>query len=197
MKDRQTQLLHGCNLALTGLVAALGFYNIFMASLLCSAIAAGLLSFLLIAPKLLKVPSLRSIHPQLLAVARQSKWTGLWMAAWVIAHLGLVLAAQALPSLWLAGLIVAIFGLLAAISNSWSYAHLKWWKHLNMLVWATPPLLIAHFLLLGWWPLTVPLFLSIAAGVWAVWLKPRDYFVRHRLWLLLAGALLGLLAVLP
>jgi hypothetical protein len=96
-----------------------------------------------------------------------------------------------------------IFVVLLALSNKWSYAHVKWWKQINMLIWLNVPFLFTHFLLAAnvfgdagyFWAPWALLSLSAVAGVSALFRTKRDYFVWWRIWLLVAGSVVSALVV--
>jgi predicted ferric reductase len=96
-----------------------------------------------------------------------------------------------------------IFVVLLSLSNKWSYAHVKWWKQINMLIWLNVPFLFTHFVLAAnifgdagyfWAPWSL-LALSALAGVSALFRAKRDYFAWWRIWLLLGGSVLSALVV--
>lgn len=164
------------------------------------------LSLLLITPRLRTIYILRRWHEPLLKIARHSKWMGIWTALWFWLYAILLLLIDR-SVVWplqvlLGGLVLSILATLVALSNAWSYQHVKWWKHINMLIWMLPALLLSYLVLA---PIAVNsleqlvicalLSLTILFGVSGVWVRQPDYFARFRLCLIGLAVCIGGLCV--
>lgn len=154
-----------------------------------------MLCVLLIIPRLWKTPQLARWHDALVSVARLSKWTGLWTAAWFGLYAVSLPTPLSSPVLFLLGLISLILIVLVSISNNWSYMHVRSWKQLNMVVWAAPSLLLGVLWTThaGLWWLQLLLWLCILSGLGSIWQRQRDAFVDYRLGLILGALLLSLI----
>lgn len=213
-KNKEVLLIHLMNLSLLIIVGTTYVFDPATTLQLAGLVGVVWLSVLLIAPKLLKMKLMQRWHKDLLQIARNSKWMGLWTAAWLWLHGLLVLfvyldassvhavidsALQRETILGTASLL--IFLLLAAISNKWSYAHIKWWKQLNMLVWLVVPFgftyaLLASLRFTGEWPMPIVFVLfplMALAGIGAKFRRDADYFAFMRLALIVGGALISVL----
>jgi len=149
----------------------------------------------------------------LLTISYQGKWLGIWTCVWFIVYTAFALVHYYGASFVPAQLVqretvllsasLLIFVVLLSLSNKWSYAHVKWWKQINMLIWLAIPFLFTHFLLaastLGdigyfWAPWTLLVLMAIS-GISAVFRAKRDYFAWWRIWLMLLGSLVSALVV--
>ncbi|MGH7196950.1 MAG: hypothetical protein ACREGJ_04290 [Candidatus Saccharimonadales bacterium] len=214
IKSRPAALLHFINVALLVWLGMLAFIDLHLAARIAAYVGLLELAVLLIPPRLLGVQRLDRWQPKLMLVAPLGKWLGLWTTFWLVMHAtvssfayfdAFVLGAHLLrPEIILGTLSLIIFLGLALISNKWSYAHIKWWKHLNMLVWLAVPFAFVHSLLaaaehLGAGPFVlVPwLLLAIAvAGAAGLLRAKRDYFARHRVGLLVLGSTVAMLVAI-
>jgi hypothetical protein len=154
-----------------------------------------LLVILFVPARLLGVAALQRYRPALLKISYQGKWLGLATAFCFGLH-AMLLGAGGLSvaSALLLGLCLIVFAILAALSNKWSYAHVKYWKHLNMLVWLAVPFAFAYAVLtrdtLGGLltiKICVLLLICAAAGIGGLFEPKPGYFARHRVWLMAAG----------
>ncbi len=198
------------------LVLALELIDVRLAVRAMALIGVITLSVLLIVPRLMKVERLARWYEPLLKIAEQSKWMGIWTIAWLSLHatlavliyaplplrLGSLMSFVTAQPIILAAISWLILLILLALSNNWSYQHVRYWKHINMLVWSIPFLGLAHSLLAAQryrhelpFLLATPLLLlaSAVAGYSALLIKKRDYFLVIRLGLLTAG---GVVAVI-
>lgn len=209
-KNKEVALIFAMNLTLLAVVGATLVYDSRTTGQLAALVGTVWLAVLLIAPKLLKMAMLKRWHDDLLMIARNSKWMGIWTALWFALH-ACIMATSYLDTSSVAALVngllqreiilgvlvLLIFALLMAISNKWSYQHVKWWKHLNMLVWLVVPLGFGHALLASMrytdnLPMAAVLVLfplMAFVGMLAKFRKDRDYFASMRFWLLVGGAL--------
>jgi hypothetical protein len=155
----------------------------------------------------------KKIAEDLLRISYQGKWLGIWTCAWFILYSAFALVeyygAPFLPVqlvqretvLLCASLL--IFVVLLTLSNKWSYAHVKWWKQINMLIWLAIPFLFTHFLLAAnifgdvgyFWAPWALLVLMALSGISVLFRAKRDYFAWWRLWLLVIGSLVSALVV--
>lgn len=211
---------HLMNIALGGVVLAVVAVDPRTAVQLMALIGATWLTMLLIVPRLFYSKYFPSWKPELERIAKLSKYAGLWVAAWFAAHattavltyygvptdIGKFITQFELtqPSI-LAAASLTILVILAVLSNKWSYAHVKWWKQLNMLVWAIPFMGLAHSLLAarayrGELPLLmiapILLGLSVLAGYDALFAAEKRFTDKLRLLYLTAGGVGALVVVL-
>lgn len=167
----------------------------------------------LIPARFLGLKWLKRIEDDLLRIAYQGKWLGIWTCAWFAVYAAFALAeyykgpfsplefVQRETVLLSTSLLV--FAALLSLSNKWSYAHVKWWKQINMFIWLAVPFLFTHLLLAAnifgdvgyfWAPWTL-LALMAAAGTSGIFRAKPDYFAWWRIWLLIAGSLVSALVV--
>lgn len=167
----------------------------------------------IIPARLLGLKWLRWLEAELVTIAYQGKWLGIWTCVWFVLYSAFALVEYYgtlfFPSQFiqretvLLSAPLLIFVVLLGLSNKWSYAHVKWWKQINMLIWLAVPFLFTHFLLAAhifadvgyfWAPWTL-LALMALAGVSGLFRAKRDYFAAMRVWLLVLGALVSALVV--
>ncbi len=213
-KNKEVLLIHVMNLCLLIVVGAVYAYDPVTTMQLAGLVGLVWLSVLLIAPKLLKLEITKRWHKDLLQIARNSKWMGLWTGVWMWLYGVLLLTIyldtssplavidSALQRETILGTVsMLIFLLLAAISNKWSYAHIKLWKHLNMLVWLVVPFGFTYALLTSLrftseWPAPIVFVLfplMAIAGIGAKFRRDADYFAAMRTALIIGGAFISLL----
>jgi hypothetical protein len=167
----------------------------------------------LIPARLLGLKWLKRLEPELLRVSYQGKWLGIWTCSWFVLYTAFVLVqyygttfvptelVQRETVLLTASLL--IFVVLLGLSNKWSYANVKWWKQINMLIWLAVPYLFVHFLLAAkvfgdvgyFWAPWVLLVAMALSGVSGVFRAKRDNFAWWRVWLLVIGSLVSALVV--
>lgn len=167
----------------------------------------------LIPARLLGLRWPKQVDADLLRLAYQGKWLGIWTCLWFMVYSAFALVdyygpafrpelfAQRETVLLSASLV--IFAVLLSLSNKWSYANIKWWKQINMLIWLAVPFLFTHFLMAAhnfgdvgyFWAPWALLALVAIAGVSGVFRAKPDYFAWWRIWLLLIGSLLSALVV--
>lgn len=213
--QRQSFILHCMNLALLLCVGAIALYDRSLAAQLLALVGITWLSVLLIVPRIMYNPRLSRWHGDLLDIAKQSKWLGIWTFVWLTFHGALVLVVHygtnltdifsPNSSIILAEIAWVILLLLALTSNKWSYDHLTFWKHLNMAIWAVPPLLFTHAILVSptfakdnpaLWLIPALLALSIIAGYTTHFVKEKKKFDIWRLGMLTAGLAVSILVLL-
>lgn len=167
----------------------------------------------LIPARLLGLKWPKVIADDLLTIAYQGKWLGIWTCTWFVLYAAFALVqyygtsftpAQFLQrETVLLSASLFIFVVLLSLSNKWSYAHVKWWKQINMLIWLAVPFLFTHFLLAAhvfgevgyfWAPWTLLVLVAIA-GVSGIFRTKPDYFAWWRIWLLGLGSLFSALVV--
>lgn len=212
--NREVGLIQGMNLTLALLVVIL--YAIDPVSGVHMAVLVGTTIFAttLVPARLLGIAGLKPLETQLLQVARNGKWLGIWTCVWFMLYTALALPVyyglvfhplqlvQRETVLLSASLF--IFVCLLAISNKWSYEHVKWWKQINMFIWLAVPLLFTHLLLVGnIWSEVGPFWVSYTlfglvalAGVSGIFRAKRDYFAFWRLWIFVGGSLIAALVTL-
>lgn len=155
----------------------------------------------------------KKIADDLLSISYQGKWLGIWTCTWFIVYAAFALVqyygVPFMPVLFvqremvLLSASLLIFVVLLSLSNKWSYANVKWWKQINMLIWLAIPFLFTHFLLAAnvfgdvgyFWAPWALLILMVVAGISVLFRAKRDYFAWWRLWLLVAGSLVSALVV--
>ena len=212
--NREVASIQLMNLTLVVLVCTL--FAIHPASGVHMAALAGTTIFAttLIPARLLGLAWLKRLEPELLRISYQGKWLGIWTCVWFVLYTALALVyyygVSFSPMQFvqretvLLSVSLLIFVVLLGLSNKWSYAHIKWWKHINMFIWLTVPFLFTHFLLAAhvfgevgffWVPCGL-LVLSALAGVSAIFRAKPDYFAGMRIWLLVAGIALSALVAL-
>lgn len=204
MTIRDSSALQAANVGLLGVVVLLATFDYRLSVPASLAFGAGWLALLLIVPRLRKFTFLQRWDGWLLPIAAQSKGVGLWTAAWFWLHgLFVWLAGKQLswPAIALLAVSLVVFAKLAALSNRWSYAHIKLWKRINMLVWLLPPIVGAYALISGITPwirtiIAAGMLVTTLFGFSGVKVKQPDHFAWLRVWLLLGGVLLGSLAIL-
>ncbi len=167
----------------------------------------------LIPARLLGLQWLKRLQPDLLRISYQGKWLGIWTCIWYVLY-----AALAIPVYYpgpfdlksllqretiLLSISLLIFVVLLGLSNKWSYANVKWWKQINMLIWLAVPYLFTHFLLAAhvygdfssFWGPWVLLGLMALAGISGMFRAKRDHFAMWRLNLLIVGSAISALVV--
>ncbi len=216
LKNKEVLRIQLMNASLLFVVGTTLFYDPPTTIQLTGLIGTVWLATLLIAPRLLRMIALRRWHNDFLQIAKQSKWMGIWTALWLWLHGLLVLfvyldssnvmaiITNALQRETVLGtLSLFILFLLVVISNSWSYQHIKAWKHLNMLIWLVVPFgftyaIVASLRFTGEWPMLAVLVLfslMALAGLSAQFRKDADYFARLRSALIVGGGIVSLLVV--
>lgn len=212
--NREVGLIQLMNITLLALTIILFAIDRGSAVYVAALIATTTLAMTLIPARLLGVHWLERLEPELLRVAYQGKWLGIWTALWFGAY-----TAMMVPTYYgsqfsvttllrretiLLTLCLLILAVLLSLSNAWSYAHVKWWKHINMLIWLVVPSMAVHLLLVGslyagvgtFWASWIALGLSAAAGISGVFRAKPDYFAWWRIWLLLIGVIMSGLVML-
>ncbi len=206
------------NAVLVAVILALFAIDAHTGVQMAALVATTILAITLIPARLLGLTALKRLEPDVLMIARNGKWLGIWTCVWFMLYAVMAVVAyfgppangwQFLHDLLVREMVLltaslAIFIVLFALSNSWSYQHVKWWKHINMAIWLTVPFIFTHLLLSSsiynqdglFWPTWVLLGLIVAAGVSGLLRAKRDYFARHRVWLLVVGAVVSVLVVL-
>jgi|GEM_PF-2660122 len=212
--NHEVQTIQLANIALVICVIVLFMIDQFSGVHMAALVGTSMLALTLIPARLLGLKWWSpSIDADLLKVSYQGKWLGIWTCIWFMLYASLALVnyygvpftpmhfVQRETVLLTASLV--IFVVLLSLSNKWSYAHVKWWKQINMLIWLVVPFLFTHFLLAAnifgaigyfWAPWTL-LVLMALAGVSALFRAKRDYFAGMRLWLLVLGSLVSALVV--
>lgn len=218
MKD--TWLFHLMNAVLAAAVGVVLYYDPRTAVQLMALIGVTWLAMLLIVPRLYYSQRFKKWHPELERIAKLSKYVGLWVAAWFVAHgMTATLTHYGVPQniftyakefslskqIILGGISLCILLLLAAMSNKWSYTHIKWWKQLNMLVWMLPGMIIAHALMAShaflhegplFYIAPVLMGLAIVAGYDALFAKEKRLTDKLRLAYVTGGIAAAALVVL-
>lgn len=209
--DREVTYLQLMNLLLMVLVVALSFIDIASGMHMAALVGTTVFALTLIPARLLGLKWLRPIDGDLLQIARNGKWLGIWTCVWYCVYASLAFTQyyglQFVPSEFihretvLLTMSLVIFVVLLSLSNKWSYAHVKWWKQINMLIWMTVPFLFTHFLLAGKvfnnvdafvTPLVI-LALMVIAGVSGVFRTQRDYFAWWRIGMMLLATVISVL----
>ena len=212
--NRDVAAIQAMNLTLIGTIIVLYEVDPASGANMAALVAATIFATTLIPARLLGLPWLKRLEDDLLQVARNGKWLGIWTCAWFVFYTSLALpvyyGAQFSPiqllqrETILLSLSILIFVVLLSLSNKWSYAHVKYWKQINMLIWLAVPFLFTHFWLAARvFSQTVGVFeapgivlgLAAVAGVSGVFRKKRDYFAWWRIWLLIFGAFTSALVV--
>lgn len=172
-----------------------------------------MLALTLIPARLLGLRWPSGIEADLLKLAYQGKWLGIWTCVWYVLYASLALVnyygvpfepthfVQRETVLLSASLV--IFAVLLSLSNAWSYAHVKWWKQINMLIWLVVPFLFTHFLMAAhifgdvgyFWAPWALLGAMAVAGLSGIFRAKPDYFAATRIWLLVVGSLVSALVV--
>ena len=118
-------------------------------------VATTIFAMTLIPARLLGLKWLKRFEEHVLQIARNGKWLGIWTAIWFTLYTALALPVYYGTSFYpvqlvqretvLLSLSLFIFVILLSLSNKWSYAHVRWWKQINMFIWLTVPFLLTHF----------------------------------------------------
>jgi hypothetical protein len=211
--NREVIAIQSMNMLLAVLVVILYVIDSSSGVRMAALVATVALAVTLIPARLMGLKWPAKFDADLLQVARNGKWLGIWTCIWFMLYTALALPAFYGPNFQPLQLVqretftltlsLLIFVCLLALSNKWSYAHVRWWKQFNMLIWLTIPLLFAHLLLAGnvfnfvgaFGPSYVVFGLITLAGVSGIFRAKRDYFAFWRLWILLGGAIVTALAV--
>jgi hypothetical protein len=211
--NREVSVIQGMNALLVALVLVLYAIDQPSGVQMTALVASVVLAVTLIPARLMGLKWPAKFDADLLQVARNGKWLGIWTCIWFILYTALALPTFYGPNFQPVQLIqretftltlaLLIFVCLLTLSNKWSYAHVRWWKQINMLIWLTVPLLFAHLLLAGnvfnnagaFWPSYVMFGLIALAGVSGIFRAKRDYFAFWRLWILVGGAAFAVLVI--
>lgn len=211
--NREVSLIQLMNTTLVVLVAILFAIDHVSGVEMAALVATTIFATTLIPARLLDLKWLKRVRADLLQISYQGKWLGIWTCLWYVLYTTLAFSVyyngvfspkefvQRETVLLSASLL--IFVVLLSLSNKWSYAHVKWWKQINMLIWLAVPFLFTHFLLAAhvfgdftsFWGPWILLGLSAVAGVSGLFRKKRDYFAFWRIWLLVLGSLISALVV--
>lgn len=216
--NRQVVTIQVVNTALLATVLTIFWLNKKLGVQLAVFTAIAELAAGMVPARLLGLKPLKQFEPKLLLIARNGKWLGIWTSLWFLLHatlatltyfgvpigLGQLLHNDTQREIILGATSLTIFLLLLGLSNKWSYAHIKWWKQINMLVWLVIPFAFVHSFLaahafrnaLPFLPSWILLALIAVVGISSVFRKKRDYFAFWRVWLMLLGALIATLVVL-
>jgi hypothetical protein len=210
--NREVGLLQLMNLTLAGLAIVLFVIDHLSGVYVTALVATTMLATTLIPARLLGLKWLKRLESDLLQIARNGKWLGIWTCLWfglysvmaTVTYYGLFDLSQLLKRemVLLSAAMVIFMGLLL-LSNKWSYEHVKWWKQINMLIWLVVPFIATHLFLTAtmyadvaaFWATWVVLGLIVLAGVSGVFRVKRDYFAFWRIWLLVIGGALSALVV--
>lgn len=204
------QLMNVTLLVLVGALFGIDHMSgVYMAALVGTTIFA----LTIIPARLLGLKWPKRIADDLLSIAYQGKWLGIWTGVWFAVYAAFALTQYYGTSFALTQLMqretvllsasLVIFAVLLSLSNKWSYAHVRWWKQINMLIWLTVPFLFTHFLLAAnvfgdvgyFWAPWALLVLMALAGLSGVFRAKPDYFAWWRVWLLALGSLVSALVV--
>ena len=211
--NKEVALIQLMNLTLLGLVSVLFAIDQVSGVHMAALVGTTIFALTIIPARLLGLKWLKRLEPELLSIAYQGKWLGIWTCAWFTAYTTFALVEyygtpfsplqliQRETVLLSASLL--IFIVLLGLSNKWSYAHIKYWKQINMLIWLTIPFLFTHFLLAAnvfggvgyFWAPWILLVLMVIAGVSALFRTKPDYFAVTRIVLLAVASTLSALVV--
>jgi hypothetical protein len=213
LPNREVANIQLMNVTLFVLVCVLFAIDRLSAVHMAALVATTIFALTIIPARLLGLKWPKRIADDLLKISYQGKWLGIWTCIWFMMYAAFALVqyygVPFYPTQFvqretvLLSASMVIFVVLLTLSNKWSYAHVKWWKQINMLIWLTIPFLFTHFLLAAnvfgdvgyfWAPWTL-LVLMVIAGVSVLFRAKRDYFAWWRIWLLLIGSLLSALVV--
>lgn len=213
LPNREVANIQLMNVTLLVLVGVLFTIDRTSALHMAALVGTTIFALTLIPARLLGLKWPRRFADDLLSIAYQGKWLGIWTCAWFVAYTAFALAQYygtpfslsqlAQRETVLLSVSLVIFVGLLSLSNKWSYAHVKWWKQINMLIWLVVPFLFTHFLLAAnifgdvgyfWAPWTL-LVLMALAGLSGVFRAKPDYFAWWRVWLLVLGLLVSALVV--
>jgi hypothetical protein len=213
LPNREVTNIQLMNVTLLALVCVLFVIDRMSAVHMAALVGTTIFALTIIPARLLGFKWPKKFADDLLAISYQGKWLGIWTCIWFIFYAAFALVeyygVPFVPTQFiqretvLLSVSLLIFVVLLTLSNKWSYAHVKWWKQINMLIWLAIPFLFTHFLLganifgdVGyfWTPLTL-LVLMALSGVSVLFRAKRDYFVWWRIWLLAIGSLLSTLVV--
>lgn len=203
-EKRTTLFFHGMNIVLLIPLYVVALYDALSLQALVLLVAFFWLGVLLIVPRIMYIPVFKRLHTDLLEIAKQSKWLGLWVFAWFSIYMLLTYAIswQTLfePKGALALLLWLVLALLALLSNKWSYAHITYWKHINMAVW-TLPLPAMAYVWLQLQDKTIAILLTFVLGAaallgYSVLWRKKDYFSWIRIGYLSVGGLVALVTAL-
>jgi hypothetical protein len=212
--NREVTMIQLMNLTLALLVVILSLIDRQSGAHMAALVGTVIFALTLIPARLLGLKWLKRAESDLLSIARNGKWLGIWTFVWFLLY-----ASEAMPvyyghyfgaaefvqreTVLLTASLVILAGLLA-LSNKWSYAHIKWWKQINMLIWLTVPFLFTHFVLAAnifkqgsaFLPELIILGLAAVAGVGGLLRGKRDYFAFWRVYILAVAVFFSVLAVL-
>lgn len=211
--NREVQIIQLANLTLLALVSVLFAIDTTSGVHMAALVGTTIFALTMIPARLLGLKWPKSIDADLLKLAYQGKWLGIWTCVWFVMYASFALVDYYGVPFYVSQFVqretillsasLFIFTVLLTLSNKWSYAHVRWWKQINMFIWLTVPFLFTHFLLAAnifgsvgyfWAPWTL-LVLVALAGVSGIFRAKRDYFAWWRIWLLLTGALVSALVV--
>jgi len=211
--NREVATIQGMNALLAILVVILYAIDTASGVQMAALVATVVLAVTLIPARLMGLKWPAKFDADLLQVARNGKWLGIWTCVWFMLYTALALPTFYGPDfqpiqlvqreIFPLTLALLIFVCLLTLSNKWSYAHVRWWKQINMLIWLTVPLLFVHLFLAGnvfgyagaFWPTYIIFGLIAIAGISGIFRAKRDYFAFWRLWLLVGGSIVTALAV--
>jgi hypothetical protein len=211
--NREVAAIQLMNVTLLVLVCILFAIDRSSAVHMAALVGTTIFALTIIPARLLGLKWPKKIADDLLTISYQGKWLGIWTCLWFILYvifaLVLYYGTSFTPDQFiqretvLLSASLVIFVVLLSLSNKWSYAHVKWWKQINMLIWLAIPFLFTHFLLAAnvfgdvgyfWAPLTLLVLMAIS-GVSVLFRAKRDYFVWWRIWLMVIGSLISALVV--
>lgn len=211
--NREVTMIQIMNVTLTLLVVILSLIDRASGMQMAALVGTVVFALTLIPARLLGVAWLRGIESDLLTIARNGKWLGIWTFVWFLLYTSLAMAVYYGPyfgalqfvyreTILLTVSLVVLVGLVA-LSNKWSYAHVKWWKQINMLIWLTVPFLFTHFLLAStvldqgsaFLPEMLILALAAIAGIGGLFRGKRDYFAFWRVYILVIATIISTLVV--
>jgi hypothetical protein len=213
LPNREVTNIQLMNVTLLVLVCILFAIDRLSAVHMAALVGTTIFALTLIPARLLGFKWPKKFAADLLSISYQGKWLGIWTCAWFMIYAAFALVQYYgllfLPSQFvqretvLLSASLVIFIVLLSLSNKWSYAHVKWWKQINMLIWLTVPFLFTHFLLAAnvfgdvgyFWAPWALLALSAIAGISGIFRAKRDYFAWWRIWLLLIGSGVSTLVV--